>query len=1259
MEVCDAGGYDPLSAVYHLPAYVALERWAAGRRVVVVAPSGPEGPRRFVAGGARRVVAVAAQGPLPAGVEAAAGELPRLPAVDGTVDLVACIEPYAALERDARRRLVREAYRVLTAGGLFAAWIEQAPEGEGLDFWELESEVEEIFGRVFMIAQMPWQGFSLAPVVDSAVAPRVALRESLLSEPPQATHYLAVAFRGSPAPDLAVALTQECLLVPVAATDVEAPIVEASSLTARESEAAEAADLRVRADAAELEIIALKAELEALQSDAELDADRDAAVSEALEQAETARDHAESRATRLREALAQAEGARDEAIARLRELGERLTHGERLRDEALARIEALMKALATAERGRDEAAARVVQLEEEAERGRGTVDEIDLERAELRERVALAERARADDAATAGELRDRIEATEAALAMAEERKAQAESRADSLRTRLEQVAAEAAAASEATDSQVERAAQALEASRAELRTRLEQTMQQQAEAAAQAKQAAARAEELEGQLRTKQTDLKVLSATVRDLEQSLSRVSERAEARARDLEARQREAEEVAKRRDALAAERDHLAHQVEVAIAEREGSRQLLARVEAELEQARRKVGEQQERLAAKVEEASRLAGEAQAMRERLDHQQTLLDHSRSRAEELSASAAKQDEQGRMLAEVAIDRDRLREELTRRGQQIQVLEDRLWATKEDVQKERLENVRLAGELERLREQAARSREVEAAVSKQLEATSGELRAAELTRNELSAQLRVREDELARLRADAEVLTSESADLGRLRADLQDRSREIGELQANLEQLRTRERDAADRAKRREQQLSAAGAELERARATAAEERNVVGALQSELDVKALEVEQLAASVANLQGQLEEARARHRKLEEDKDDAQRRLEEVAAEQEVLRRNLRVRDLELQDVVSANESSGVELYKLRRELDAASQSNEQLEEALRGEGGEPVIAEHEIAQWPEDAIEEIRRLRVQLSAQSRRHAEQVARRDADVTEAGPDAGQARMLAYRLEARVRAEEQEILLGLLEGAEQKIWEMNDASDRNAARLAAGLAQLEKHKEMLDESSEELELTRRLLAAAQARALEQERLLASERAKLARAGIGEDGLPPGVQGADLESIFADLDEGSGLIQLAEDESGAPQSTIRDRGGSAASGEGRPEGPRVVVEVIDDDGTWPDESAPAVRAAARASQPLLEVAEEATQPRARRPVAPAPRGDTALGKRTPVPLKAVPSAQTQRPDQTPNQTPNQTGAAKGSSGKGAAGGSPEGGSSP
>src|SRR5690606_8770412 len=105
------------------------------------------------------------------------------------------------------------------------------------------------------------------------------------------------------------------------------------------------------------------------------------------------------------------------------------------------------------------------------------------------------------------------------------------------------------------------------------------------------------------------------------------------------------------------------------------------------------------------------------------------------------------------------------------------------------------------------------------------------------------------------------------------------------------------------------------------------------------------------------------------------------------------------------------------------------------------------------------------------------------------------------------------------------------------------------EKHKEQIDELHDELEVSRNLLAAAQARALEQERLLASERAKLARAGIGPDGLPPTARGVtvaetgqEVDDLFADLEMGSGgngkgRVDLEVPRTdGAPRGTIDDR---------------------------------------------------------------------------------------------------------------------------
>jgi hypothetical protein len=184
-------------------------------------------------------------------------------------------------------------------------------------------------------------------------------------------------------------------------------------------------------------------------------------------------------------------------------------------------------------------------------------------------------------------------------------------------------------------------------------------------------------------------------------------------------------------------------------------------------------------------------------------------------------------------------------------------------------------------------------------------------------------------------------------------------------------------------------------------------------------------------------------------------------------------------------------------------------------------------------------------------------------------AGVDGDRLRRL--RLEIQVRTTEQEYMLASLDSAEQKIWEMTDASDRNAARFAASLAQLEKHKETVDSLLDELEVTRNLLAAEQARALEQERLLASERAKMARAGIGAEGFP--ASEASEGDPFADFD-GEDLLDLGvvgDDQpakpgkSGKPASVLSGKSpprraagaGAASSASGKPE-QRPTAQELD-----------------------------------------------------------------------------------------------------
>lgn len=1077
----------PHGPVHHLPAYVALERWAATRRVVVVAPTDASGPRRLLAAGARGVIVVGGELPPIPGTERYEG-MPKIPAGDATVDMVACIEAYGSLVASDRQALVREAYRVLRPGGIFAAWIRHPPGPDDVvDFWTLEEELSEVYERTYMVAQMPWRGFSLAPVLDAApgeaTAPTLTLDEGLLEVLPEASHYLAVAFRQRPPAKLVERLTAECLLVPLPSPEAEpapAPAIEPrAELDGLREELGQA---RVREATLTQQITALQAEMR--ESDAQA---RELEQSVDM-QLQAARDEAQRHQARAR-ALEQ-------------DLGRR--------------VQALQGDVAQARK-------RAKALEEG-----------------LEERVAV--------------LRDQAEQAHARARVLEDQLAQV--RDDDLPRQLESLR-----------QQLQRSQAAYEDTEAER-------------------------EELQTQLRTKTTDLTVLTGTVRDLEQSLARMSERVEARAREIESQASARAELQRRYEALLEERDRLEHQVQVAIAEREGARQLAARVEAELEQLRRRHGDQQEALAAKAQEASRLAGELQALRERLEHQEAMLDQTRSRAEELSATAAAGHEQGRMLAEVARDRDNLREELGKRAAEIDRLDERLWELREELQKERVDAVRMGAELERLREQAERAREVEHARAREVEQLSKELRALEVEHAESQGALRSRDEEVARLHRDLAAMSSESADLASLRAELQARGRELADREEQLQQARAREHDALALAKRRELQLADAGVELERLHRATEESMGLTAGLRSELDVRSLEAEQLAVSMATMQRTVEELRAERRRAEAVAEQLQRRIEQEAAEQEALRRRLRAREQELEEVVSTHESSGAELYRLRRELEAAAHANEELEQALSRadvEEGPTLLQEQ---QWPEEAIAEIRRLKGLLADSSRRHMEQLHRVEAlaGAADGSADAERRRVRTLELEVTVRAEEQEHLLGLLESAEQRIWEMTDASDRNAARLAAGLAQLEKHKEQIDELHDELEVQRNLLAAAQARALEQERHLASERAKLARAGIGPDGLPPTVRGPDpgqeVDDLFAELDAGNkGMVDLespseparlstapwpspprtaAQPEPGAPHVQVADRAGSKASPGASRSSTRMVIEALED-GEWPD----------------------------------------------------------------------------------------------
>ncbi len=962
-----------------LPAYVALKPWATGRRVLIVAPRSLEGARRLRDAGAASVRVVAGPAEAADGIVCSQG----WPEAHERFDLILAVESYAERDAAERRRWLKHAASALSEDGWFAA---QAPhDGRSeVDFWTLEEELAGRFQHVFMLARLPWQGVSLAPVLDDdRISPVLELDESLVAEPPEASHYLALATARSPSEATRAWVAERCLLVPSGVSGSTA-------------------------------------------SKPELDA--------------------------LRQAAAEA-GARAESHAQ--------------------RVTELERAL-------------------ERERAQRREDAANLQGRHAMEHQRALARARAEDEA---KHRRKVEGLELDLASARE------------------------------------------------------------------------------QSRKAQTDLSILTRSVRDLEAAVARANERSTQRQSELDARYEEVSTLRTQVQSLEAERGSLSKQMEVAIAEREGTHKLSARVEAELELTRRRLGEHETKLSDRVGDVSKLTTDLEVTRAELEHQRALLAAAHSREEVLSAEAAQTVEQGRMLAEVAADRDRLREEVGRRGQQVQRLEARLWDSREELEKARLDNVRVASEAERLRERSERAHQSEAKQAKELERLGAELHQLELQRAELRATVRAHEEELTRLRAETASRAGDSEEAAALRVELNDKTRELAEARTRVDAVEAREREAQALVRRREMQLSEIGEDLERLRRSSEENAASASTLEGELEVKALEVEQLAAAISDLQAELEVRRGALEASGVREESLQQDLEQARGTGEALRRRLREREQELEDITSANENSGVELYKLRRELEASAEANEQLEQAL--DDGWPREATEVSTggrDWPPDALDAMRRLKAQLAAQSRRHTEQLA------TRGRPDApSDPRLERLRIEVRVRAEEQEQMLRELDGAEQRIWEMTDAADRNAARLAASLAQLEKNREELDDTRDELEVARKLLAAAEARALEQERLLASERARLARIGGGSAPSGGSEGGFDeVDDLFADLaEEGAkAMVELGGGDAGAPVRHLRpdsapvlgvpDRVDESNSSrrlfdEDAPRAPRMVVEPLDD----------------------------------------------------------------------------------------------------
>jgi len=423
------------------------------------------------------------------------------------------------------------------------------------------------------------------------------------------------------------------------------------------------------------------------------------------------------------------------------------------------------------------------------------------------------------------------------------------------------------------------------------------------------------------------------------------------------------------------------------------------------------------------------------------------------------------------------IDRDRLREELTRRTADLQALETRLWQSEEEVQRERLENVRLVTDVDRLREQVDRSRIVEHERMQELERLGHELRRLELAYAELQGLYTTGDHRLRELEANME-RGDDPPELIELEAQVRD-------LKGERDQAQALERAAIDQSRRRDRELAEAARTIRELRRSIEEHASVAANLRGELTVMQVEVEQFGAAMPALQGRLRDHQRKILEREEEAAELQRRLEESVAEQQELRQRLRRYKQDLEAVTSAKETIEQDLDRLRGEVDAKRRSVEQLQQlvALGAGTGRGTADDHEL-----------QALRALLAQQTGEHAERLAQQEQQQRLLNEHQRE-KLARVQLEASIRAEEQEYLLYQLDTAEQRIWEMTDATDRSAARLAAGLAQLNKQKEQYEDLIDQLEVARTLLAEAQDQIVELERRMASDKAKLARLTLEPGG--------------------------------------------------------------------------------------------------------------------------------------------------------------------
>jgi chromosome segregation ATPase len=917
------------SSLYLLPVYRLVESRVMGRRVLVVGCGDGTGASRLAAAGAGDVFALEADGAAVreisrlhrlANLRFAPWTPPALPVADATVDVLVCAQAPAGIDAAAATRLADEIRRVLAPGGLVVLGVPDAhraplmldPAGPAAGRDSLPALLRARFPHVATMAVAPSHTLHvLAPGKDASAAPAVKPEDPFL-------HLLAASDQPldldeRPTVDLPYYLLADEIraLLRGRAHEVDSLRVEAE--TAR-LETLRMAGRAARAARLEERVTDLESEVRLLD-DARRQAEQLAAISEQrrveadairhqLADAQRAVDDLERRITDAENAMVELAAERDRAERERNTLA-------RAQQELMAEYEAL-RAREEEHRGAAEGKHDALRaLREDADQVRSALARKTGEMQAVNERVST--------------LQQDTDALREQLLAGRERESSLRVERDRLSSRLRAVEEELA-------------------SQRTVASRMSQKLEENASVTRRQTGALAAMTETQHSLERER------QARVH-LEASTGEMRARIEALGADLEGARAEARKWAEEVGALRAERDAMAEEAAAARGEttaRQGEigdlhDRLLATDEM-MEVQRAEMDRLRVQIEAEVAVAAQLTTE---LRERDDAMRQVEvhgmgEHARRRIEELEndLSAARSQlgqlsERSRILAEVAAERDRLRDEATRRGAELVALSERLAETRSALGHRDSALARVQAERDLMRDQIEMRRATEAALTEELE----RLRAGTFTDSD-----------------------------GRARSD------------ADLAQIRAALEEAQALAQARGAQVAQAQAE------TARVMREGIG--------QAEEIGRLKAEQAAAQAEMEAAR---KALDTALADLARAREDVAGDRD-----------EREAVAADLESARSELVVLRAAL----------------QGRQPEPGGSEALELLRNEVERLTRLLV---------------------------GQRAKLGRELE--VRAQEMEEALTQIELRDGEIWSLRDEALRNAARLAAALADIERLRERIGE--------------------------------------------------------------------------------------------------------------------------------------------------------------------------------------------------------------